>query len=57
MVKAIVASDVCHVIATTSIFIKTTARLLEENKRKLSGREGEGVDRKTLKEIRMGSAY
>jgi hypothetical protein len=58
MIKAIVASDVCHVIATTSIFIETTERLLEENKGMLSRREGgEGVDHKIMKEIKMGSVY
>jgi hypothetical protein len=39
-------------IATTNIFIKTAARLLEENKRKQSRGE-----RKSLKEIRTGSVY
>jgi len=38
--KALVTGDYCHVIATTNMFINTTARLLEERK---GSREGKSV--------------
>jgi hypothetical protein len=36
--KALVAGEDCHVIATTNIFITTTARLLDGNKGSIAGR-------------------
>jgi hypothetical protein len=50
MLKALVASNHCHVIVTTNIFIKTTARLLQENKGSRGGHN-------SLREMRVGSVY